>query len=116
MAQTDRAKLDRLLAKLPSLARRHPARLPSPSHHLPLPGLLQVRQQSRTSAVGTQRQLSWRQEPSDQFASRPVASGTVMAQKPPPGEEDSGGDLRAQPALFARRLQSLLHLAVVSEP
>src|SRR6266478_4591337 len=95
MAQTDRAKLDRLLAKLPS---------PSPSHHLPLPGLLQVRQRSRTSAVGTQRQLSWRQEPSDQFASRPVASGTVMAQKPPPGEEDSGGDLRAQSALFARRL------------
>src|SRR6266571_9105418 len=102
MAQTDRAKLDRLLAKLPSLGDILRGSLLS--HHLPLPGLLQVRQRSRTSAVGTQRQLSWRQEPSDQFASRPVASGTAMAQKPPPGEEDSGGDLRAQPALFARRL------------
>src|SRR5260370_42613160 len=71
---TNRPRQARPPPRQAALPRRHPARLPSPSHHLPLPGLLQVRQRSRTSAVGTQRQLSWRQEPSDQFASRPVAS------------------------------------------
>src|SRR3989441_3773735 len=103
MAQTDRAKLDRLLAKLPSLGdilrgsllhrttfhsqgcskcasgRGHPQWVLNVNY----PG-------------GKNRQISLRRDQLPQVR--------LWLRNHRQVEEDSGGDLRAQPALFARRL------------
>src|ERR1017187_3806281 len=101
MAQT--AKVDRLLARLPSLADIvRGSLLHRTTFHSGV--LLQVCPRHRSSPVGPQCQLSRRQEPSDQLATRPVAPGPAVAQKLPPAEEGTGGHLRAEPALLAREI------------
>src|SRR5438132_1524160 len=108
MAQKGPAKLDRLLAKLPPLADiLRGSLLHRSTFHSH--GCSKCASGPRPSTVGPQRQLSWRQEPSDQFAPRPVASGATVAPKLPPGKEGPGVDLPAQPALLARPLLAAPH-------
>src|SRR5437660_228245 len=71
--------------------RRYPPRFPHSSQNLPLQRLCQMCPRPRPSPMDLERQLSRRQEPSDQPASPSIAPGPPPAQELPSTQEDAGG-------------------------